>query len=145
MQSVDRSKIITAASVMVDKPLVARLKKEGPEVLIRKMLERNLTVLPVVDVNNVLVGEVRLKDLLRLRQDQVKSIESVVREEVHSVLGDTILEDILPLMTRTNSPIWVVNEAREFQGVVPLSSLIYEVTGKNKQEINEIIQNAIEL
>ena len=145
VQSVDRSKIITAASVMVDKPLVARLKKEGPEVLIRKMLERNLTVLPVVDVNNVLVGEVRLKDLLRLRQDQVKSIESVVREEVHSVLGDTILEDILPLMTKTNSPIWVVNETREFQGVVPLSSLIYEVTGKNKQEINEIIQNAIEL
>ena len=127
---------------MVDKPLVARLKKEGPEVLIRKMLERNLTVLPVVDANNVLVGEVRLKDLLRLRQDQVKSI---VREEVHSVLGDTILEDILPLMTKTNSPIWVVNETREFQGVVPLSSLIYEVTGKNKQEINEIIQNAIEL
>ena len=145
VQSVDRSKIITAASVMVDKPLVARLKKEGPEVLIRKMLERNLTVLPVVDANNVLVGEVRLKDLLRLRQDQVKSIESVVREEVHSVLGDTILEDILPLMTKTNSPIWVVNETREFQGVVPLSSLIYEVTGKNKQEINEIIQNAIEL
>ena len=145
VQSVDRSKIITAASVMVDKPLVARLKKEGPEVLIRKMLERNLTVLPVVDVNNVLVGEVRLKDLLRLRQDQVKSIESVVREEVHSVLGDTILEDNLPLMTKTNSPIWVVNETREFQGVVPLSSLIYEVTGKNKQEINEIIQNAIEL
>lgn len=121
------------------------MKKEGPEVLIRKMLERNLTVLPVVDANNVLVGEVRLKDLLRLRQDQVKSIESVVREEVHSVLGDTILEDILPLMTKTNSPIWVVNETREFQGVVPLSSLIYEVTGKNKQEINEIIQNAIEL
>lgn len=145
VQSVDRSKIITAASVMVDKPLVARVKKEGPEVLIRKMLERNLTVLPVVDVNNVLVGEVRLEDLLRLRQEQVKSIESIVRKEVHSVLGDTILEDILPLMTKTNSPIWVVNETREFQGVVPLSSLIYEVTGKDKQEINEIIQNAIEL
>lgn len=145
VESVDRSKIITAASVMVDKPLVARLKKEGPEVLIRKMFEHNLTVLPVVDANNVLVGEVRLKDLLRLRKEQVKSIESVVREEVHSVLGDTILEDILPLMTKTNSPIWVVNEGREFQGVVPLSSLIFEVTGKNKQEINEIIQNAIEL
>ena len=145
VESVDRSKIITASSVMVDKPLVARLKKEGPEVLIRKMFEHNLTVLPVVDANNVLVGEVRLKDLLRLRKEQVKSIESVVREEVHSVLGDTILEDILPLMTKTNSPIWVVNEGREFQGVVPLSSLIFEVTGKNKQEINEIIQNAIEL
>ena len=53
---------------MVDKPIVARLKKEGPEVLIRKMRERNLTVLPVVDSNNLLVGEVRLNDLLKLRK-----------------------------------------------------------------------------
>ena len=82
VENVDRSKIITASSVMVDKPIVARLKKEGPEVLIRKMRERNLTVLPVVDSNNLLV---------------------------------------------------------------PLSSLIIEVTGKDKEEINEIIQNAIEL
>ena len=40
-------------------------------------------------------------------------------------------------MTKTNSPIWVVNENREFEGVVPLSSLIIEVTGKDKEEINE--------
>ena len=142
VENVDRSKIITAASVMIDKPLVARLKKEGPEVLIRKMRERNLTVLPVVDTGNVLVGEVRLNDLLRLRKEEVRSIDSVVRHEVHSVLGDTVLEDILPLMTKT---IWVVNEDREFEGVVPLSSLIIEVTGKDKKEINEIIQNAIDL
>ena len=141
VENVDRS----ASSIMADKPLVARLKKEGPEVLIRKMRERNLTVLPVVDAGNILVGEVRLNDLLKLRKEQIRSIDTVVRHEVHSVLSDTILEDILPLMTRTNSPIWVVNENREFQGVVPLSSLIIEVTGKNKEEINEIIQNAIEL
>ena len=145
VENVDRSRIITASSIMADKPLVARLKKEGPEVLIRKMRERNLTVLPVVAAGNILVGEVRLNDLLKLRKEQIRSIDTVVRHEVHSVLSDTILEDILPLMTRTNSPIWVVNENREFQGVVPLSSLIIEVTGKNKEEINEIIQNAIEL
>ena len=33
VENVDRSKIITASSLMIDKPLVARLKKEGPEVL----------------------------------------------------------------------------------------------------------------
>lgn len=145
VENVDRSKIITASSLMVDKPVVARIKKEGPEVLIRKMRTRHLTVLPVVDSNNILLGEVRLNDLLRLRKEQVRSIETVVREEVHSVLSETVLEDILPLMTKTNSPIWVVNADREFQGVVPLSSLIIEVTGKDKEEIKEIIQNAIEL
>ncbi len=145
VENVDRSKIITASSLMIDKPLVARLKKEGPEVLIRKMRAKNITVLPVIDADDKLVGEVRLNDLLKLRNKQEKSIETVVRAEVHSVLCDTVLEDILPLMTKSNSPVWVIDETREFLGTIPLSSLIIEVTGKDKEEINEIIQNAIDL
>lgn len=145
VEKVERRRVITAASIMVDKPVVARLGKEGPEALIRKMKERKLTVLPVVNADGILVGEVRLGDLVELRQKQVKDITPAVREQVHSVLGDTVVDDILPLMTKTNSPIWVVNEHREFEGVVPLASLIVEVTGKDKKEINEIIQNAINL
>ena len=145
VEKVERRRVITAASIMVDKPIVARLGKEGPEALIRKMKERKLTVLPVVNADGILVGEVRLGDLVELRQKQVKDITPAVREQVHSVLGDTVVDDILPLMTKTNSPIWVVNERREFEGVVPLASLIVEVTGKDKKEINEIIQNAIDL
>ena len=145
VENVDRSKIITASSLMIDKPLVARLKKEGPEVLIRKMRAKNITVLPVIDTDDKLVGEVRLNDLLKLRSKQEKSIETIVRTEVHSVLEDTGLEDILPLMTKSNSPVWVIDETREFLGTIPLSSLIIEVTGKDKEEINEIIQNAIDL
>ena len=145
VENVDRSKIITASSLMIDKPLVARLKKEGPEVLIRKMRAKNITVLPVIDADDKLVGEVRLNDLLKLRSRQEKSIETVVRTEVHSVLEDTVLEDMLPLMTKSNSPVWVIDETREFLGTIPLSSLIIEVTGKDKEEINEIIQNAIDL
>ena len=145
VENVDRSKIITASSLMIDKPLVARLKKEGPEVLIRKMRAKNITVLPVIDADDKLVGEVRLNDLLKLRSRQEKSIETIVRTEVHSVLEDTVLEDILPLMTKSNSPVWVIDETHEFLGTIPLSSLIIEVTGKDKEEINEIIQNAIDL
>lgn len=145
VEKVERRRVITAASIMVDKPVVARLGKEGPEALIRKMKERKLTVLPVVNADGILMGEVRLGDLVELRQKQVKDITPAVREQVHSVLSDTVVDDILPLMTKTNSPIWVVNERREFEGVVPLASLIVEVTGKDKKEINEIIQNAIDL
>ena len=145
VENVDRSRIVTAATIMVDKPMVARLGKEGPEVLTRKMRERKTTVLPVVDPDGILVGEVRLEDLLRLRKEHILNINPVIRKEVHSVLSDTVVEDILPLMTKTNSPIWVVNEKREFEGMIPLASLIIEVTGKDRKEINEIIQNAIEL
>ena len=43
---------------MITRPAVARLRKEGPEVLIRKMKERDITVLPVIDENDKLTGEI---------------------------------------------------------------------------------------
>ena len=52
---------------------------------------------------------------------------------------------VIDLITKTNSPIYVVNEERELKGLVPLSSIVVEMTGKDKEEINELIQNAIEL
>ena len=145
VENVDRSKIITASSITLKNPIVARVRKEGPEVVLRKMRRRNLTLLPVVDEDNKLVGEVYLKDILRLRNEKIRSIESIIKQKSHSVLEDTVIEDILPLMTKTNSPIWVVNEEKEFKGIVPLSSLVFEVTGKDKEEIDELIQNAQEL
>ncbi|WP_018109135.1 quaternary amine ABC transporter ATP-binding protein [Bacteroides propionicifaciens] len=145
VENVDRSKIITASSISLKDPIVARFKKEGPEVIIRKMRKRNLTLLPVVDEENKLIGEVYLKDLLQLRKQNEKHIDSIIRQYSHTVHEDTIIEDIIPLMTKTNSPIWVVDENKEFKGIVPLSSLVFEVTGKDKEEIDQLVQNAQDL
>ena len=145
VENVDRSKIITAGSIMITRPAIARLRKEGPEVLIRKMKERDITVLPVIDENDKLIGEITLESAAILRRKGIKSIQEAVQSEVHSVTEDTKIEDLLPLITKTNSPIYVVNEERELKGLVPLSSIVVEMTGKDKEEINELIQNAIEL
>lgn len=145
VESVDRSKIITASSIILKDPIVARFKKEGPEVIIRKMRKKNLTLLPVIDEENKLMGEVYLKDLLLLRKANEKHIDSIIKQNAHSVYEHTIIEDIIPLMTKTNSPIWVVSEDKEFKGIVPLSSLVFEVTGKDKEEIDTLIQNAQDL
>ena len=145
VENVDRSKIVTAGSIMITHPAVARLRKEGPEVLIRKMKERDITVLPVIDENDKLIGEITLEDAAILRHKGIKSIKTAILSEVHSVTEDTKIEDLLPLITKTNSPIYVVDEERELKGLIPLSSIVVEMTGKDKNEINELIQNAIEL
>ena len=85
VENVDRSKIITAGSIMITRPAVARLRKEGPEVLIRKMKERDITVLPVIDENDKLIGEITLEDTAILRHKGIKSIQTAVLSEVHSV------------------------------------------------------------
>ena len=38
-ESVDRGRIVTASSIMLKQPVVVRLRKEGPETILRKMRE----------------------------------------------------------------------------------------------------------
>ena len=145
VENVGRGRIITASSIMKTKPVVARLKKEGPEAIIRKMREKNLFVLPVVGTDGQFLGEVSLKDVLNLRKQGIKEIDSVVTSEVPSVLESTTVEDMLTLLPKIKQVIPVVSDSNKLLGVVSPSSIIIEMTGKDQKEINQIIQNAIDL
>ena len=145
VENVDRSKIVTAASVMSYKPKIARLSKDGPAVVLRIMRETGQENLLVVRTNRTFLGYVKIDDVLRLKKEEVKSIESIINENVMSVTPDTTIENMLPLLSKTNLPIPVVNEENHLLGVVSPTSIIVESTGMAKQEIHEIIQKAIEL
>ena len=145
VENVDRSKIVTAASIMFEKPKLARLKKDGPAVVLRIMREASINTIPVVRTNRTFLGFVKIEDVVELKKKEIKTIESVINEAVMSVTPDTTVEDMLPLISKTNLPIPVVNEENHLLGVVTPTSLIAETTGKNKGEINDIIQKAIEL
>ena len=105
VENVGRGRIITASSIMKTKPVVARLKKEGPEAIIRKMREKNLFVLPVVGTDGQFLGEVSLKDVVNLRKQGIKEIDSVVTSEVPSVLESTTVEDMLTLLPKIKQVI----------------------------------------
>ena len=145
VENVGRGRIIIASSIMKTKPVVARLKKEGPEAIIRKMREKNLFVLPVVGTDGQFLGEVSLKDVVNLRKQGIKEIDSVVTSEVPSVLESTTVEDMLTLLPKIKQVIPVVSDSNKLLGVVSPSSIIIEMTGKDQKEINQIIQNAIDL
>ena len=55
-ENVDRGRIVTASSIMITQPIVARIRKDGQEIVLRKMKEKNLYVLPVVDGNRQFLG-----------------------------------------------------------------------------------------
>ncbi len=142
VESVDRGKIVTASSIMRSRPVVARFPKEGPAMVIRKIREKNLVSLPVVNEEKELIGSVRLKPLVRLRNQKVRTIESAIEENILSVSPDTVLEDLLPLLTQTNAPICVVDEENKLLGIIPLHWIVIEMTGMEKTEIDEIIQSS---
>ena len=105
VENVDRSKIITAGSIMITRPAVARLRKEGPEVLIRKMKERDITVLPVIDENDKLIGEITLESAAILRRKGIKSIQEAVRYRIMINIGKYI-ETAINWLTENFAPLF---------------------------------------
>ena len=144
-ESVDRGRVVTASSIMLTQPIVVRIRKDGPEAIIRKMREKRLYALPVIGADEQFLGEIRLKDVLRLRKEGVRDISSIVMKEVPSVLESMTVEDMLPLLPKVQQALPVVDENNRLKGVVSTSAIIIEMTGKDQKEIEEIIQNAIDL
>lgn len=144
-ESVDRGRVVTASSIMLTQPIVVRIRKDGPEAIIRKMREKRLYALPVIGTDEQFLGEIRLKDVLRLRKEGVRDISSIVMKEVPSVLESMTVEDMLPLLPKVKQALPVVDENNRLKGVVSTSAIIIEMTGKDQKEIEEIIQNAIDL
>ena len=144
-ESVDRGRVVTASSIMLTQPIVVRIRKDGPEAIIRKMREKRLYALPVIGTDEQFLGEIRLKDVLRLRKEGVRDISSIVMKEVPSVLESRTVEDMLPLLPKVQQALPVVDENNRLKGVVSTSAIIIEMTGKDQKEIEEIIQNAIDL
>ena len=144
-ESVDRGRVVTASSIMLTQPIVVRIRKDGPEAIIRKMREKRLYALPVIGADEQSLGEIRLKDVLRLRKEGVRDISSIVMKEVPSVLESMTVEDMLPLLPKVQQALPVVDENNRLKGVVSTSAIIIEMTGKDQKEIEEIIQNAIDL
>ncbi|UVQ46968.1 glycine betaine/L-proline ABC transporter ATP-binding protein [Parabacteroides faecis] len=144
-ESVDRGRIVTASSIMLRQPIVVRIKRDGPETILRKMRERRLYALPVIGNDDQFIGEIHYKDVLNLRKEGGKDISPIIKKEVPSVLENTIVEDMLPLLSKVRQALPVVDESNRLLGVIPPSAIIIEMTGKDEKEIEEIIQNAIDL
>lgn len=138
VEKVDRKSIITAASLMYDKPTVVRFRKDGPEGALRKMRSTSLDILPVVDSQNKFLGFITLTDVVESAKKKELTVEAIINSDVPSVFGEATVEEMLPLISGSKSPIVVVNDQNKLLGIVTQTSLIIEATKFNKEEIIEL-------
>lgn len=138
VEKVDRKTIITAKSLMFDKPTVVRFRKDGPEGALRKMRTTGLENLPVVDLQNKFLGFVALNDIVQIARKKEHTVESVINNNVPSVFQNATVEEMLPLISGNKSSIAVVDENNKFLGLVTQLSIIIETTKFNEEEIIEL-------
>lgn len=143
VESVDRSNIVTAESIMYKNPVLVRHPADGPAVVLRRMREKGLPSLPVVNEQEELIGRVGIEEISELRKQEKNSIEPALKNDILSVGPSAVLRDLLPLLTQTNLPICVINDSKKLKGVISLNRLIIETTGKKENEIDELIENSV--
>src|SRR5690606_13010600 len=143
VSKVDRKALITAGTLMHEKPTVARYGKDGPEGTLRKMRTTGLDVLPVVNDHHEFLGFVWVKDVAAAAKRQEKTIQNIIFADVPAVNTSVTVEEMLPLIAATRSPIAVVDgDSKRLLGIVTQNSLVIEATRFDEDDITELKKQA---
>ncbi|KZM33934.1 quaternary amine ABC transporter ATP-binding protein [Oerskovia enterophila] len=122
---VDRTRVLTASSVMVRPTAVVPLGG-GPRVASRTMREAQVSAAYVVDRQRVLRGVVRDDDAVALLKSggDHTSIESIVHDGVAPVSVDTPLAELFAPAAESPLPVAVTDDRNRLVGVIPRVTLL---------------------
>jgi len=140
VENVDRGGIVTANTVMFNNPANVRIKQDGPRAALRKMSNAGVTSLPVIDQEGKFIGFVKDDDMKEMEDKGLRDIKEYMytKEEVTAVTPDTPVADLLPLFLDTNLNLAVIDENKKLIGVVVHSTVIAEMIGKQRKEVQQI-------
>lgn len=123
VENVDRSKVLTAASVLRKTPVV-EIQKDGPTRALRTMQQNDHSTLFVVDQDRKLVGLVRIEDAVSESKKGGRDLIPILKKAIQSVGPTTSLRDMIPLASVTSVPVPVVREDGVLLGIVTRATLL---------------------
>ncbi|MGY0035250.1 quaternary amine ABC transporter ATP-binding protein [Pedobacter sp. NJ-S-72] len=136
VEKVDRKSIITAASLLFEKPTVAIYKKDGIVGTLRKMRSSGLTTLPAVSVDKHFLGFVYLKDILDLKAKGEHTIEMAIVKDIPVAYPETTVEQMLPFIAENGRAVPIIDkETNKLLGIVAQTSLLIETTGTSWENV----------
>ncbi len=146
VQQVDRSRVITAASIMFDHPERIVSEKDGVEVAIRRMRKLGISSLAVTDRKRKFLGYVHIDDAVKLdKQKGEHSVEKIINSEYESTKPDTPVVELLPQAMSSSMPIAVLDNEGKLKGLVMRSSVISEIVGDDPQSEKDLEEKAEEI
>lgn len=121
VEEVDRSKVLTAANIMVP-AIKVNIDNDGPNVILNRMNHEGVGLLLAVNRNRKLLGYLDADDVLEAKRTG-KKVESVVNPNVTRVDKDTLLADMFNVVNESSAPLVVVDDER-LLGVIPRGTII---------------------
>ncbi len=123
VRNVDRSKVLTAESVMKKTPAVAT-HKDGPNQAVRLMRQHDLSSIFVVDHARHYVGLVTIDAALDEIKRGGKTLDGILLRDLPTVSKTTLLHDMIPLASEQRLPIPVVKDNGGLAGIVTRAGLL---------------------
>lgn len=129
VEDVDRSKVFTAEAVM-KRPEVLTIDKDGPRVALQRMKKEGISSLYVTNKDRTLLGIVHADEVSELAERGSEDIRSILHEDVPTVQKDTVVKEMIELLTYKNTPVAVVDEENKIVGIVVRGSVMALLSGK---------------
>ena len=123
VQDVDRSRVLTAASVMEPARSVIPVTA-GPRAALRVMRDLQTSAAFVIGRNRVLAGAVHDKRALAQVRSNESDLAAILDPEITTVTADTLLVDLVEPSVGSALPIAVIDDKGRLIGVVPRVTLL---------------------
>ena len=123
IQDVDRSRVLTASSVM-EQPVALLGAEQGPRQAHRLMRENQLTSMFVVDRDKKVRGVVQARAVADAIDAGHDTMADVLNGEVATVCSDTVLADMFTESADSDVPLAVVDTDGRLVGIVPQVTLL---------------------
>ena len=135
IQDVDRTRVLTASSVM-ERPVALLGAEQGPRAAHKLIRENQLNALFVVDRSHRLVGSVTESNVSDAVKRGETDLRGILDREVITVTGDTIVADLFAESAQSPQPLPVVDEERRLLGVIPRVTLLSALSQPGGSELN---------
>jgi glycine betaine/proline transport system ATP-binding protein len=129
VQDVDRTRVLTAGSVMTP-PVALVGSEQGPRFVHKLMREHQTARLFVVDREKKLCGAVDEEAVVAAVRDGVETLDGVLDRQVVSVSAHSHLSELLPLSAENPKALAVVDDDRRVVGVLARVTLL-QALGQN--------------
>lgn len=139
VQNVNPWGIITAEQIM-ERPDAVVKRKTGPRVALRRMRDKKLSSLFVIDDANKFQGIITADDAVTaIKNDE--DIEHYLETDIPKVNPDTLLKDIAPLGAEAKYPIPVINEENHLLGIIVRATILSGLTVDHPADENKTNRN----
>jgi glycine betaine/proline transport system ATP-binding protein len=129
VQDVDRSRVLTAESVM-RAPRAVIHEGSGPHAALTVMRDEQLSAAYVVKRDRTLVGWVRDRDVLDLVRSGTKDLSPAIQRDHGAVANDTSLSELFIPAIESALPLAVHDERNKLVGVIPRVTLLATLGGE---------------